>query len=63
MELLSSVHWVMSHDPVAQQFPEAAVDAVHRWNLRKRRTLKTEHLIGAWRHLVNKGWVAAEATA
>ncbi len=63
MELLSSVHWVMSHDPDVQQSPKAAADAVHRWNLRKRRTLKTEHLIGAWRRLVDKGWVAAEATA
>lgn len=63
MELLSSVHWVMSHDPAARRSPEAAARAVHQWNRRKRRTLKTEHLVGAWRHLLNKGWVSTDATA
>ena len=56
LELLSSVHWVMCHNPEAQRSAEAAASAVHKWNVRKRRTLKTEHLTKAWKHLTDKGW-------
>lgn len=62
LELLSSVHWVMSHNPEARISATAAARAVHEWNARKRRTLKTEHLTKAWQHLTDKGWVPAEAT-
>ncbi len=63
LELLSSVHWVMSHNPEAGLSATAAARAVHEWNARKRRALKTEHLVKAWQHLAVKGWVPAEATA
>jgi len=56
LELLSSVHWVIDHNPEARLFASVAATAVHEWNLRKRRTLKTEHLTKAWNHLVDKGW-------
>jgi len=56
LELLSSVHWVMSHNPEAALSAVAAAQAVHEWNARKRRSLKTEHLTRAWQHLVDKGW-------
>jgi hypothetical protein len=56
MELLSSVHWVMCHVDGARDSEESAVAAVHSWNERKRRTLKTEHLILAWERLHRLGW-------
>ena len=56
LELLSSVHWVMSHNPEAKLSAESATRAVHEWNVHKRRTLKPEHLTKAWKHLTDKGW-------
>jgi O-acetyl-ADP-ribose deacetylase (regulator of RNase III) len=63
LELLSSVHWVMRHNPEAKLSADAAATAVHEWNVRKRRTLKTEHLTRAWQHLSDKGWAPTETTA
>lgn len=63
LELLSSVHWVMSHNPEARLSAPAAARAVHEWNARKRRALMTEHLTKAWQHLADKGWVPADAAA
>jgi O-acetyl-ADP-ribose deacetylase (regulator of RNase III) len=63
LELLSSVHWVMRHNPEARLSAPAAARAVNEWNARKRRALKTEHLNNAWQHLTDKGWVPAEAAA
>lgn len=62
LELLSSVHWVMLHNPAAKLSAAAAAAAVHEWNARKRRTLKTEHLTKAWQHLADKGWAHTETT-
>lgn len=56
MELLSSVHWVMCHAEGARDSAESAVAAVHSWNERKRRTLKAEHLVLAWKRLRDLGW-------
>jgi hypothetical protein len=63
MELLSSVHWVMQHDPAAQADPEAAIAAVQRWNERKKRVLKPEHLHKAWSRLKEHRWDHSAATA
>lgn len=48
LELLSSIHWVMRHDPVAAESADAAINAVHQWNQRKSETLKSAHLKNAW---------------
>jgi len=56
LELLSSVHWVMTHDPAARTDADVAVQAVQSWNSRKSRTLKSEHLIKAWQRLTEFGW-------
>ena len=56
LELLSSVHWVMLHNPEAKLSAAAAATVVHEWNVHKRLTLKTEHLTRAWQHLADKGW-------
>lgn len=63
LELLSSIHWVMCHNPDAVLSPEIAANAVQEWSDRKRRMLKREHLTKAWKHLSSKGWAATAATA
>ena len=60
LELLSSVHWVMRDDPQARENPDAATAAVWKWSLRKRRTLKAEHVRTAWNRLRELYWGAAQ---
>jgi O-acetyl-ADP-ribose deacetylase (regulator of RNase III) len=56
MELLSSVHWVMAHDPAAGSRSETTVNAVQEWTSRKRKLLKPEHLEKAWKRLKDQSW-------
>lgn len=63
LELLSSVHWVMHKNPESSENPEAVVAAVHKWNVRKRRTLKKEHILAAWERLRGLHWSESFATA
>jgi O-acetyl-ADP-ribose deacetylase (regulator of RNase III) len=56
MELLSSVHWVMQHQPAARDDVNAAIIAVQKWNERKRHQLKPEHLRKAWHRLKEQRW-------
>jgi O-acetyl-ADP-ribose deacetylase (regulator of RNase III) len=56
LELLSSIHWVMCHDPEAKDSAEKSIEAVHVWNERKRRELKPEHLRSAWERLKSHHW-------
>jgi len=63
LELLSSVHWVMQANPEATKDPEIAVVAVHKWNARKRRTLKREHILAAWERLRSQDWNQAFVVA
>jgi hypothetical protein len=58
MELLSSVHWVMAHEPAARNDADAAIAAVHKWSPRKRKLLKSEHLRKAWERLKKHNWEA-----
>ena len=62
LELLSSVHWVMQKNPEARANSETAVAAVHKWNARKRRTLKKEHILAAWERLREQDWSESFAT-
>lgn len=57
MELLSTVHWVATHDEDAAKSEESAVTAVHAWNTRKATTMKPEHVRTAWKHLRAKEWI------
>jgi O-acetyl-ADP-ribose deacetylase (regulator of RNase III) len=61
MELLSSVHWVMAHNSEAKADASVAVAAVHAWNARKRKLLKSEHLRKAWQRLKEQRWDALAA--
>jgi O-acetyl-ADP-ribose deacetylase (regulator of RNase III) len=56
LELLSSVHWVMEQAPEARENAAVAAAAVHKWNARKRRTLKKEHILAAWERLRGQNW-------
>lgn len=56
MELLSSVHWLAKHEGEAAD-ADAAVAAMLRWNDRKRRLFKPEHVRVAWDRLHEAGWL------
>lgn len=58
MELLSTVHWVATHDAEAGTSDEEAVRAVHAWNTRKATTMKPEQIRAAWSHLKDQGWLS-----
>jgi O-acetyl-ADP-ribose deacetylase (regulator of RNase III) len=57
MELLSSVHWVATHDRNAAGSADEAVRAVHAWTDRKATTMKPEQIGAAWSHLKERGWL------
>ncbi len=56
MELLSSMHWVMSHSAEAKKDKAAAIEGVLSWNTAKRERLKPDHLDKAWERLSALGW-------
>jgi O-acetyl-ADP-ribose deacetylase (regulator of RNase III) len=58
MELLGSVHWVMSHSSPDVDV-EAVIAEVQRWSPRKRSQMKPEHIQAAWNRLREQGWAAA----
>jgi O-acetyl-ADP-ribose deacetylase (regulator of RNase III) len=51
MELLSTVHWILSEDTSLIQYPDKVVKEVHNWNARKRRIFREEHIKRAVSHL------------
>jgi uncharacterized protein YwgA len=57
MELLSTVHWVATHDREAAHSTDAAVRAVHAWNERKATTMKPQQINAAWQHMRERGWL------
>jgi len=61
MELLSSVHWVAVHRTPPTGAAEEAVEAVQRWNDRKRRMFKPEHIRIGWARLAEQGWLTTTA--
>lgn len=56
MELLSTMLWVMVQSEETRESPSAAIEAVHAWNDRKKKLLKTSHLEKAWQRLKDKQW-------
>jgi O-acetyl-ADP-ribose deacetylase (regulator of RNase III) len=56
MELLSTMHWVMVHNPDARKVCDVAIQYVHAWSPRKRQLLKTAHLAKAWQRLTEQEW-------
>ena len=58
MDLLSTVHWVGTHDIDAALSADQAVEAVHAWSQRKATSMKPEQIRAAWLHLKEGGWLA-----
>lgn len=63
MELLSTVHWVMSNTPGAKDDSEVAIGAVHQWSERKKSYLKPTHLARAWHRLKKMNWDSASGSS
>jgi O-acetyl-ADP-ribose deacetylase (regulator of RNase III) len=57
MELLSTVHWIATHNSDAADSDDEAVRAVHAWSQRKASAMKPEQVRAAWRHLKEQGWL------
>lgn len=56
MELLATVHWLASENPIIKEDPQAAVQGFQAWNQRKRDYFKPEHIYLAWEQLKTFGW-------
>jgi hypothetical protein len=54
MELLSTVHWVMTRDNARTL--EEAIQKTYAWNKRKS-MFQEKHIRIAWETLVKKGWI------
>jgi O-acetyl-ADP-ribose deacetylase (regulator of RNase III) len=63
MELLSSVHWVATHDANAASSADAAVQAIRAWTDRKATTMKPQQILVAWDHLKEHGWLSRALSA
>lgn len=57
MELLSTVHWVASHEEKRASDVKTAIESIHAWNDHKRKTFKPEHIENAWKRLKEYGWI------
>jgi hypothetical protein len=56
MELLSTVHWVICHEPGARDSADDAIAGVRNWSVRKGRTMKADHIRKAWERLKALRW-------
>lgn len=63
LELLSTVHWIATHDVEAAEAPDRVVDAVRAWNPRKAATLREPHIRTALSHLRTHGWIGEQNRA
>ena len=59
MELLSTVHWVATHEAGVQGNLEAIREKVESWNQRKKDLMKPQHIQKAYSRLEQQGWVSA----
>lgn len=58
MELLSSVHWVCTHGMPRANTSELAIESVHKWNERKSKMFRPEHIRIAYQRLRELAWIA-----
>lgn len=60
MELLSTVHWVVTQESNAALSAEELIERVHSWNARKA-AMKPAHILAAWERLSEQGWLQLKA--
>jgi O-acetyl-ADP-ribose deacetylase (regulator of RNase III) len=58
LELLATVHWVMTHDATAMANISATHEEVRRWNQRKSSLFTRPHVESAWRVVHDRGLAA-----
>jgi O-acetyl-ADP-ribose deacetylase (regulator of RNase III) len=58
LELLATVHWVMTHDATAMANSGVAHEEVRRWNQRKSSLFTQPHVESAWRVVHERGLAA-----
>lgn len=58
LELLATVHWVMTHDATAMASSGAAHEEVRRWSSRKSSLFTRPHVESAWRAVRERGLTA-----
>ncbi len=57
IELLATVHWVAVHETPKVSSLEEAIEAVHKWNQRKKDIYSADHIKVVWEQLANQGWI------
>lgn len=62
LELLSTVHWLLTEDPGLEQVPDRMVATVHAWSPRKQRMFPDRHVRTALATLADRGWSQPSAT-
>jgi O-acetyl-ADP-ribose deacetylase (regulator of RNase III) len=58
MELIASVHWVVSEDFAARTSPSHATERLQSWSRRKKNKFPPQHIEIVWRRLEASGWLA-----
>lgn len=61
MELLATVHWVAHNASPGSTTPardaNQAIQIVRQWSARKQNTFQPDHVVVAWQHLQDAGWI------
>lgn len=55
LELLATVHWILTEEPRRGKQPDSVVDAVHSWSIRKERMFPAPHIVAALDTLLERG--------
>lgn len=59
MELLSTIHWVVTHEPDNASSLEHISERVASWNHRKKQLMKPKHIHKAYARIEQQGWASA----
>lgn len=59
MELLSTIHWVVTHEPDNVSSLEHISERVASWNHRKKQLMKPKHIHKAYARIEQQGWASA----
>jgi O-acetyl-ADP-ribose deacetylase (regulator of RNase III) len=61
MELLSSVHWLATHEKPPATNADAAAKGMASWSERKRKMFRPAHIHVAWSRLAEEKWISGDA--